>query len=90
MTGGLGGVLGRLPEFTLPQLPDPLKPSRAMRSSTFEVIYLDGDLRITRGDRGRAAHVCPHPDLAACSSAPDLAEPETHACAHRTVVQTEC
>ncbi len=51
-TGGLGGVLGRLPGVTLPQLPGPLKPSRALRSSTFEVIYLDADLRITRGDRG--------------------------------------
>lgn len=50
--GGLGGLLGRLPEFTLPQLPEPLKPSRAMRSSTFEVIYLDADMRVTRGDRG--------------------------------------
>jgi hypothetical protein len=50
--GGLGGLLGRLPEFTLPQLPEPLKPSRRLRSSTFEVIYLDSDLRVTRGDRG--------------------------------------
>ena len=30
-------MLGRLPEFTLPQLPEPLKPSRSQRSSTFEV-----------------------------------------------------
>ena len=51
-TGGIGGLLGRLPEFTLPQLPEPLKPSRSQRSSTFEVIFLDSDLRITRGDRG--------------------------------------
>ncbi|CAL5223976.1 g6587 [Coccomyxa viridis] len=51
-TGGLGGVLSRLPEVTLPQLPEQLQPSRRMRSSTFEVIYLDDDLRITRGDRG--------------------------------------
>ncbi len=50
--GGLGGVLSRLPEVTLPQLPEQLQPSRRMRSSTFEVIYLDDDLRVTRGDRG--------------------------------------
>lgn len=52
LAGGLGGVLSRLPEVTLPQLPEQLQPSRRMRSSTFEVIYLDDDLRITRGDRG--------------------------------------
>ena len=52
LAGGLGGVLSRLPELTLPQLPEPLQPSRRMRSSTFEVIYLDADLRVTRGDRG--------------------------------------
>ena len=52
LAGGVGGVLGRLPEVTLPQLPEPLKPSRRLRSSTFEVIYLDDDLRVTRGDRG--------------------------------------
>ena len=45
-------MLGRLPGLTLPQLPEPLKPSRRMRSSIFEVIYLDDDLRVTRGDRG--------------------------------------
>ena len=45
-------MLARLPELTVPQLPEPLKPSRRMRSSTFEVIYLDEDLRVTRGDRG--------------------------------------
>lgn len=50
--GGLGGVLGKLPELTVPQLPEPLKPSRSMRSSTFEVLFLDDDLRVTRGDRG--------------------------------------
>jgi len=50
--GGLGGVLGKLPEFSVPQLPEPLKPSRALRSSVFEVLFLDTDLRVTRGDRG--------------------------------------
>ena len=34
-------MLGKLPELTVPQLPEPLKPSRTMRSSTFEVLFLD-------------------------------------------------
>ncbi len=45
-------MLGKLPELTVPQLPEPLMPSRQMRSSTFEVLFLDSDLLITRGDRG--------------------------------------
>ncbi len=48
----MGGVLGRLPELTLPQLPEPFRPQARMRSSSFEVIFLDAGLRITRGDRG--------------------------------------
>ena len=50
--GGLGGFLGAAPALTLPSLPDFLRPSRAQRSSTFDVLYLDGDLRIGRGERG--------------------------------------
>lgn len=33
-------------------MPDGLKPPWANRTSTFEVLYLDPDLRITRGDKG--------------------------------------
>ena len=44
--------LGRLPEVSLPQLPEGLRPSRSSRASTFEVLYLDEELRITRGRRG--------------------------------------
>jgi hypothetical protein len=52
ISGGINGILGKLPEFTLPQLPESFRPPRASRSSTFEEIYLDEDTRITRGDRG--------------------------------------
>ena len=45
-------MLGKLPEVSLPQLPDALRPSREARSSTFDVLHLDEDLRITRGMRG--------------------------------------
>ena len=50
--GGVNGILGRLPEVSLPQLPESLRPSRSSRSSTFEVIYLDEDTRIIRGASG--------------------------------------
>lgn len=36
----------------VPQLPEPFKPSRQQRTSSFDVLYLDSDLRITRGSRG--------------------------------------
>ena len=52
MAGGVGGILGRLPELTLPQLPAPFRPPARTRSSSFEVLFLDEGLRITRGDRG--------------------------------------
>lgn len=51
-TGGFGGWLGKLPEFRLPQLPESLRPSRDNRSSTFETLFLDDDLRISRGRNG--------------------------------------
>ncbi|KAK9815485.1 hypothetical protein WJX72_004499 [[Myrmecia] bisecta] len=51
-TGGLGGVLGNLPEFSLPQLPEPFRPSKQQRTSLFDLLYLDDDMRITRGSRG--------------------------------------
>eukprot|EP00891_Asterochloris_glomerata_P000080 jgi/Astpho2/80/Aster-04553 len=51
-TGGPLGTLGNLPEFMIPQLPEPLRPSRQARTSTFDVLYLDNDMRITRGSRG--------------------------------------
>lgn len=51
-TGGLAGFLGKLPELRLPQLPEPLRPSRDARSSTFETLFLDNDLRVSRGRNG--------------------------------------
>ena len=43
---------GNVPEIMLPQLPEFLKPSRQQRTSSFDVLYLDSDMRITRGSRG--------------------------------------
>jgi hypothetical protein len=51
-TGGFNGLLGKLPQFALPQLPEGFRPSRESRTSTFEEIFLDEDTRITRGARG--------------------------------------
>jgi PAP_fibrillin len=50
--GGLGGILSGLPQITLPELPDTLRPSRQQRSARFDVVFLDDWLRITKGDRG--------------------------------------
>lgn len=52
LTGGIGGLLGNLPEIMVPQLPEPFKPSRQQRTSSFDILYLDSDMRITRGSRG--------------------------------------
>lgn len=40
------------PPFDLPQLPEALRPPKQFRSASFDVTYLDGRMRITRGDRG--------------------------------------
>ena len=37
--------------FYLPELPDFLKPPPLLRSAAFDTVYLDGELRISRGDR---------------------------------------
>ncbi|KAL3130849.1 hypothetical protein ABBQ38_000181 [Trebouxia sp. C0009 RCD-2024] len=52
VTGGIGGLLGNLPEIMVPQLPEPFKPSRQQRTSSFDVLFLDSDVRVTRGSRG--------------------------------------
>ena len=56
--GGYAGLLGALPSFPLPELPSFLRPSRAQRGSSFDVLYLDGDLRVTRGERGELRVFC--------------------------------
>ena len=51
-TGGVNNILGNLPELTLPQLPEPLRPSRQQRTSRFDNLYLDDEVRVSRGSRG--------------------------------------
>ncbi|KAK4787943.1 hypothetical protein SAY86_011776 [Trapa natans] len=46
------GNLAQLPPLEIPRLPDSLRPPSNTGSGEFEITYLDGDLRITRGDRG--------------------------------------
>lgn len=48
--GGVGNWLETLPGVTTPQLPSVLAPS--YRSATFDVVFLDKGMRVTRGDRG--------------------------------------
>ena len=52
LDGGVAGILGALPALALPDLPSFLRPGPAQRASSFDVLYLDGDLRVTRGERG--------------------------------------
>lgn len=47
-----GGSQSQIPPYDLPQLPDFLRPVPSLRSGEFDIIYLDKDLRISRGDRG--------------------------------------
>jgi len=54
LQGGLGGLLNSVPQFSLPgtdDLPPQLQPPKRSRSATFEVLFLDDDIRVTRGDR---------------------------------------
>ena len=50
--GGLGGILSAIPEISLPELPEGLRPPRGPRGGRFRVAYLDDNMRITKGDRG--------------------------------------
>lgn len=52
LQGGVAGLLNNLPQFNLPELPEQLQPSIRNRAATFDVLFLDEDLRVTRGDRG--------------------------------------
>ncbi|CAL4980232.1 unnamed protein product [Urochloa decumbens] len=47
------GSLAQLPPLEVPRIPDSLRPPASNTGSgEFEVTYLDGDTRVTRGDRG--------------------------------------
>ncbi|CAL1396300.1 unnamed protein product [Linum trigynum] len=46
------GNLKQLPPLDIPKLPEALRPPSSPGSGDFEVTFLDGDTRITRGDRG--------------------------------------
>jgi len=46
------GSLSQLPPLEVPRIPDNLRPPSDAGSGEFEVTYLDGDTRVTRGDRG--------------------------------------
>ncbi|CAN6363287.1 unnamed protein product [Urochloa humidicola] len=47
------GSLAQLPPLEVPRIPDNLRPPASNTGSgEFEVTYLDGDTRVTRGDRG--------------------------------------
>ena len=46
------GNFSQLPPLEVPRIPDALRPQSNTGSGEFEVTYLDGDTRITRGDRG--------------------------------------
>ncbi|WVZ50750.1 hypothetical protein U9M48_001975 [Paspalum notatum var. saurae] len=46
------GSLAQLPPLEVPRIPDNLRPPSNTGSGEFEVTYLDGDTRVTRGDRG--------------------------------------
>lgn len=39
--GGIAGLLNNIPEFTLPELPDNMRPSSGMRAASFDVMFLD-------------------------------------------------
>ena len=43
-------MLSNVPQISLPDLPESFQPRAKL--ARFTVAYLDGDLRITKGDRG--------------------------------------
>lgn len=52
LSGGLSGWLDNVPAFTAPRLPEYLQPPPRLRAATFDVTYLDAEMRLSRGDRG--------------------------------------
>ena len=52
-SGGLGGWLDNVPDAELPELPEALKSlTEISRRASFDVVFLDFTMRVTRGDRG--------------------------------------
>ncbi|CAH2052929.1 unnamed protein product [Thlaspi arvense] len=45
-------TLGQIPPFDIPRLPDSFRPPSNPGTGDFEVTFVDGNMRITRGDRG--------------------------------------
>lgn len=51
--GGIAGWLDSVPDFNLPGLPDTLREiGLPSRRATFDIAYLDHQMRVTRGDLG--------------------------------------
>lgn len=50
----MAGLLSAIPEIQIPELPEALRPPKKDMSPkfSFRVLYLDEDVRITKGDRG--------------------------------------
>lgn len=50
----MAGLLSAIPEIHIPELPSALRPPEGTVSSksSFRVLFLDDELRITKGDRG--------------------------------------
>lgn len=46
------GNFSQLPPLEVPRIPDAIRPPSNPGSGDFEVVYVDSDMRITRGDRG--------------------------------------
>ncbi|CAH9136299.1 unnamed protein product [Cuscuta epithymum] len=46
------GNLSQLPPLEVPQVPDVIRPPSSRRNGDFDVVYIDSDMRVTRGDRG--------------------------------------
>lgn len=46
------GNLSQLPPLEVPRIPDVIRPASNRGSGEFDVVYVDSDMRVTRGDRG--------------------------------------
>lgn len=46
------GNLSQLPPLEVPRIPDAIRPPSNPGTGEFDVVYVDSDMRVTRGDRG--------------------------------------